>query len=126
MRTQKAVIILVILAFVGNLLIGTVWAEGDAWRKLGSKGTPEEIAIGGTWTTDFVVDPQNPRHIIAASFWPSIKQSWDGGITWENLNLYGSSGNMLTTRIFYVDGIWYFNSWGHIFKTEDWKSLKIS
>lgn len=124
MRTQKVIIILVVLALVGNLSIGTVWAEGDTWRKLGTKGTPEEIAIGGTWTTELMVDPQNPRHIIATSFWPSIKQSWNGGATWENVNLYEDQANMLTTRIFYVDGIWYFNSCGYIFKTKDWKTFE--
>lgn len=124
MRTQKVIIILVILALVGNLSIGTVWAEGDTWRKLGIKSSPEEIAIGGTWTTDLAADPQNLRHIIATSFWGPIKQSWDGGVTWENVDLYEHHDNMLTTRIFYVDGIWYFNSWEHIFKTKDWKTFE--
>ncbi len=123
MRTQKVIIILIVLALMGNVSIGTVWAEGDAWHKLGTKATPEEIAIGGTWATDLVVDPQNPKHIIVTNFWSSIKQSWDGGVTWENVNLYEHHDNMLTTRIFYVGGIWYFNSGGKIFTTQDWKNF---
>lgn len=124
MRTRRLVIIIVVLALMGNLSTSVVQGEENSWRKLGTKSTPEEIAIGGTWTTDLMVDPQNPRHIIATSFWPSIKQSWNGGATWENVNLYEDNANMLTTRIFYVDGLWYFNSGGRIFKTQDWKTFE--
>jgi len=112
------------------LLVLSVIQVGKIGVKANNDTTWQQISDpNAEGPTEFMIDPLNPNHLVIATFYGSLKQSWDGGITWENVwvkssYVRSSADNMLTTNLYWINGVWYFNSWDIIWKTEDFKKFE--
>ncbi len=124
-------ILLIVLIQAGGGLGGLVGIKADAvWQKIGPDfhDVYGMMHVDGTvYNNNIVVDPLNSDHLIMTAFMGSSRQSFDGGKTWEEIKVddsfknYDNTKNMLTTRIYLIEDWWYFNSWGSIYKTQDFK-----
>ena len=85
----------------------------------------QHISDPGGDMRDFEVDPLNPDHMFIGCFYGSDKWSFDGGKTWHDFcfDAQHNYNNMLTTRVFCINGVWYFNNWEIIWKTTDFSSF---
>jgi len=85
----------------------------------------QHISDPGGDMRDFVVDPLNPDHMFIGCFYGSDKWSFDGGKTWHDfcIDAQQNYDNMLTTSVFCINGVWYFNNWEIIWKTTDFSSF---
>jgi len=115
MKKLMAIVLVLVLVLQGTMLPSIARAGENVWQKLGDSGV--------AYATNVVIDPQDSKHIIITSGFNDLKQSWNGGTTFEDINPWNSDKAMITDDIYYVNGIWYFNSWGSIFKTQDWKKF---
>jgi len=61
-----------VFACISTLLLSGAMARGQGWQNLG---------IYGGKVDDLGIDPYNPQHLVAASYWSPF-QSYDGGETW--------------------------------------------
>jgi hypothetical protein len=86
----------------------------------------QHISDPGGDMRDFEVDPLNPDHMFVGCFYGSDKWSFDGGKTWHDFcfDAEHNYNNMLTTRVFCINGVWYFNNWETIWKTTDFSSFE--
>ena len=116
MKRFVAVAISLVLLFL--LIQGGIMgikADDGVWQKVSD--FPFSLT-GYIFPTEFLIDPLNPNHLVVASFYEHSLQSWDGGVSWSDAN------NALTTNLYWVDGTWYFNSGGRIYKTQDFKEFE--
>ena len=87
----------------------------DGWQFISKPGIDSPVLIGDSGgVTGFIIDPENPRHMVIICWIGPFRESFDGGKTWANIPFskfgYSSEGdNMLTNTISYVNGEWYFD-----------------
>jgi len=86
----------------------------------------QHISDPGGDMRDFEVDPLNPDHMFIGCFYGSDKWSFDGGKTWHDFcfDAEHNYNNMGTTRVFCINGVWYFNNVEIIWKTTDFFSFE--
>jgi len=107
MRTlRRFVVLFVFVCCLASSIVSATPARGvstDQWQLIGDPNPGE--------TTDFMIDPENSNHLVVTSFYTSLKQSWDGGRTWEDVWVDNprvkETNNMLTTNLYWVDGKWF-------------------
>lgn len=132
MKRVLSIMLIILLTFLMILQAGgLVGIKADAvWQKIGTGfyDVYGMMHVNGTvYNNNIVVDPLNSDHLIMTAFMGSSRQSFDGGKTWEEIKVddsfksYDNTKNMLTTRIYLIEDWWYFNSWGSIYKTQDFK-----
>jgi len=124
---KKFVAVTIGLVLLFLLIQGGMGIKADGgWQKVSDVSYPVNYypySIPVT-LTGFLIDPLNPDHLVVTSFYGGVlKQSFDGGKNWSDVRV-NKEMNILTTNLYWVDGTWYFNSWGRIYKTQDFKEFE--